>query len=99
MFPVVTSGSAAADSGKLRSRRRASRGVRVGIVVAGVTLFGLALVLATRFGKDSGLVRSALLGDPAYPLSTHVRAFTAHLVFGLTLAGVVEVVRAVLRRR
>lgn len=29
--------------------------------------------------------------NPAYPVSTHIRAFASHLVFGLALAAVVEV--------
>jgi hypothetical protein len=37
--------------------------------------------------------------NPAYPASTHVRAFLAHLVYGLAGAGVVEAGGKLLRRR
>lgn len=37
--------------------------------------------------------------NDAYPASTHVRAFVAHLVFGLSVAGVTETAWKVLRRR
>lgn len=50
---------------------------------------------------DEGL--TPLLGfsapNRAYPASTHVRAFAAHLVFGLAVAAVTEATWCVLDRR
>ncbi len=52
--------------------------------VAGL-LTGVSLSLLV----DEGL--TPLLGTSrAYPLSTHVRGFVAHLVYGLSVAGVAE---------
>ncbi len=61
---------------------------------------GLATGAAMSLIADEGLTPALGFSAPnrAYPASTHVRAFAAHLAFGLAVAGVTEAAWTILRR-
>lgn len=63
------------------------RKTRLGPLAAGVAT-GAAMSLIADEGLTPALGFSA--PNRQYPLSTHLRAFAAHIVFGLTIAGVTE---------
>lgn len=71
------------------------RGVGLNPVAAGIaTGASMSLLLDETVTPAIG----ASASNREYPLSTHVRAFTAHLIYGLTLAGVTETGRKLMVR-
>ena len=56
---------------------------------------GLVTGLGLWAGFDEGLVPTLGFSAPnrAYPVSTHLRGFVGHLVYGLTIMAIVEAVR------
>lgn len=62
---------------------------------------GLATGASMSLILDEGITPAigASAPNPAYPRSTHVRAFIAHLVYGLAVAGFIEAAWRLLGRR